>query len=51
MPAELTALQKEKCYTIPLRAWDARDLDNPTIGRLTGANMVNVSFVRPHGNS
>ncbi|BEJ10825.1 hypothetical protein CspHIS471_0102470 [Cutaneotrichosporon sp. HIS471] len=42
MPANLTDLQKEKCFTIPNRSWELRDLDNPTFGVLTGANMVNV---------
>ncbi|KLT39175.1 polysaccharide lyase family 8 protein [Cutaneotrichosporon oleaginosum] len=42
MPATLTDLQREKCFSIPNRAWELRDLNNPTFGVLTGANMVNV---------
>lgn len=47
MPANLTDLQREKCFTIPNRAWEVRDLDNPSFGELTGANMVNVSHYAP----
>lgn len=43
MPANLTDAQRSACYTIPYRAYETRDLDNPGFGRLTGANMVNVS--------